>query len=238
MKKSLISLLGLSTLATYALASANVQAATLPPLVLDPLDNQVMTTDTLPPRPNQGLPGFVPRFSDQESQPKNTMANGYKPLDPIVLAPEDNQVMTTDALPPRPSQGLPGFVPRFSNQETKPKDTMANGYKPLDPIVVAPEDSQVMTTATLPPAVSQPGSVSQEDEQASYDYKSNESHSEETPSYHSSDDNNYDYSYDYSQNYDYNYDYNYNYYYSNDYDYNYGYYNQYDYNYNSSYYYN
>ena len=189
MKKSLISLLGLSTLAACALASANVQAATLPPLVLDPLDNQVMTTD---------------------------------------------------ALPPRPSQGLPGFVPRFSNQETKPKDTMANGYKPLDPIVVAPEDSQVMTTATLPPAVSQPGSVSQEDEQASYDYQSNESHSEETPSYDSSGDNNYDYSYDYNynQNYDYNYDYNYNYYYSNDYDHNYGYYNQYDYNYNTSYYYN
>ena len=76
MKKSLISLLGLSTLAACALASANVQAAALPPLVLDPLDNQVMTTDTLPPRPSQGLPGFVPRFSNQESQPKNTMANG------------------------------------------------------------------------------------------------------------------------------------------------------------------
>ena len=244
MKKSLISLLGLSTLAACALAFANVQAAALPPLVLDPLDNQVMTTDTLPPRPSQGLPGFVPRFSNQESQPKNTMANGYKPLDPIVLAPEDNQVMTTDELPPRPSQGLPGFVPRFSNQETKPKDTMANGYKPLDPIVVAPEDSQVMTTATLPPAPSQPGSVSQEDELESNNHESSESHSEETPSYHSSDDNNYDYSYDYNynQNYDYNYDYNYNYYYSNDYDYNYnynyGHYNQYDYNYNTSYYYN
>ena len=172
------------------------------------------------------------------------MANGYKPLDPIVLAPEDNQVMTTDTLPPRPSQGLPGFVPRFSNQENQPKNTMANGYKPLDPIVVAPEDSQVMTTATLPPAVSQPRPVFEYDGLESYDNESSESHSEETPSYHSSDDNNYDYSYDYNynQNYDYNYDYNYNYYYSNDYDYNYnynyGHYNQYDYNYNTSYYYN
>lgn len=243
MKKSLITLLGLSTLAACALATANVQAAALPPLVLDPLDNQVMTTDTLPPRPSQGLPGFVPRFSNQENQPKNTMANGYKPLDPIVLAPEDNQVMTTDTLPPRPSQGLPGFVPRFSNQETKPKDTMANGYKPLDPIVVAPEDSQVMTTATLPPALTQSGSVSQEDKPAPYDYESNENHSEEASSYDSSYENNYDYSSDdsYNQNYDCNYDYNYNYYYSNDYDYNYDYnynqYNQYGYHYNTSYYY-
>lgn len=187
MKKSLISFLGLSTLAACALATANVQASALPPLVLDPLDNQVMTTATLP---------------------------------------------------PRPSQGLPGFVPRFSNQETKPKNTMANGYKPLDPIVVAPEDSQVMTTATLPPAVSQPRPVFEDDELESYDYQSSESHSEDAPSNNRSHDNNYDYSYDYSQNYDYNYDYNYNYYYSNDYDYNYGHYNQYDYNYNTSYYYN
>ncbi|OFS29921.1 hypothetical protein [Abiotrophia sp. HMSC24B09] len=107
---------------------------------------------------------------------------------------------------------------------------MANGYKPLDPIVVTPEDSQVMTTATLPPAVSQPRPVFEDDEPESYDYQSSESHSEETPSYDSSYDNNYDY----------NYDYNYNYYDSNDYDYNYnynyGHYNQYDYN--TSYYYN
>lgn len=191
MKKSLINFLGLSTLAACALATANVQATALPPLVLDPLDNQVMTTATLP---------------------------------------------------PRPSQGLPGFVPRFSSQETKPKNTMANGYKPLDPIVVAPEDSQVMTTATLPPAFSQPRPVLEDDEPESYDYQSSESHSEETPSYDSGYDNNYDYSYDYNynQNYDYNYDYNYNYYDSNDYDYNYnynyGHYNQYDYN--TSYYYN
>ncbi len=58
---------------------------------------------------------------------------------------------------------------------------MATCYKPPDPVVVAPEHSQVMTTQHLPPA--HPNQVQfQEDELESNNHESSESHSAETPS--------------------------------------------------------